>query len=282
MNDEPRINELLEAYRPQVDDLADDAWQTLRAPLIGESEVRESEVSESEVQRRAESIRRRDQIIRSAMHDVPIPAGLAERLLASLPGGDPANLLSTAPAMSSEAVSLPPQPATRVGRRAWAAAAIGVAAVVALTIGLWPKLPTDGGQVSAEELAGMVAGWENDPALGSEGAWSVLSGQGLSSHRINPSDLRVPATRVIGPVPRNDGLLLAVYELAGPGGKTARLYVARTNRTFGVPSVPQSLLHGLTGQRRGIAWQRNQYLYVIVVDSQAASPQEFVQLREIT
>jgi hypothetical protein len=279
MNDEPRINELLEAYRPQVDDLADDAWQPLRAPLIGESEV-----SDPELQRRAESIHRRDQVIRSAMHDVPIPAGLAERLLASLPEGNPADLLSSAPVISSEAVTSPRQPdaPTRLGRRAWAAAVIGIAAIVALIIGLWPKLPTDGGPGSAEELAGMVTGWENDPALGSDGAWSVLSGQSLSSYPIVPSDLQVPATRVIGPVQRNDGLLLAVYELAGPDGKTARLYVARTNRTFGVPGVPQSLLHGLTGQRRGIAWQRNQHLYVVVVDSQAASPQEFVQLREIT
>jgi hypothetical protein len=277
MNDQPRINELLEAYRPKVDDLADDAWQPLRAPLA----------SDPEVQRRAESIQHHDRVVRNAMHDVPIPAGLAERLLASLPEGDSANLVSAAPAIASEneVVSLPPRPAAtaQFGRRAWAVAVVGAAAVVVLTFVLWPKGPTDGGQVSAEDLAGRVVGWENDPALVASGTWKTLpAGQSLSSHPINPSDVRVEATRSIGPVRRNNGLLLVVYDLAGPGGKTARLYVARTNSTFGVPGSPSSLLQGLTGQRRGIAWQRDEYLYVVVVDSPGASPEEFVRQRDFT
>jgi len=273
MNDQPRIDELLEAYRPKVDDLADDAWQPLRAPLA----------SDPEVQRRAEAIQHHDRVVRNAMHDVSIPAGLAERLLASLPDSESNDLLSAAPAIASEAVSLPPRlaAAARFGRRAWIAAVIGAAAVVGLMTAFWRNGPTDSGLASTEDLAGMVAAWESDPALVSGGTWRTLSGgQGLSSYPIGPSDLRVPATRVIGPVQRNGGLLLVVYDLPGPGGKTARLYVAHTNRTFGVPGTPQSILR-LTGQRGGIAWQRGEYLYVVVVDS-PDRPQEFVQVREIT
>lgn len=278
MNDQPRINDLLEAYRPKVDDLADDAWQPLRAPLGCDSEV-----SDPDLQRRAEAIQHHDRVVHSAMHDVPIPTGLAERLLASLPEGEPADLLSAAPAIPAEAVSLPPRPAAanRLARRAWAAAMIGAAAVVVLTFVLWPNGPTDGGPVSAEELANMVVAWENDPALAGGGTWTTLPGQSLSSHPIDPSDLRIAATRSIGPVRRDGGLLLVVYDLPGPGGKTARLYVASTNSTFAVPGTPSSLLQGLTGQRGGIAWQRGKYLYVVVVDS-PDRPQDFVRLREIT
>jgi hypothetical protein len=273
MDDKPGINDLLEAYRPKVDNLADDAWQSLRAPLA----------SDPQVQRRAESIQHRDRVVHTAMHDVPIPAGLAERLLVSLPESEPADFLSTAPASASEAVNLPLRPAasTRFGRRAWAAAVVGAAAIVALAIGFWRNGPTDSGPVSAEDLAGMVTAWENDPTLASGGTWKKLSGQSLPSYPIEPSDLQVTATRAIGPVQR-DGLLLVVYDLAAPGGKTARLYVARTNRTFDVPTTPQSFLRSLTGSLRGIAWQRDQHLYVVVVDSPDSDLREFVRLREIT
>jgi hypothetical protein len=83
--------------------------------------------------------------------------------------------------------------------------------------------------------------------------------------------------RSIGPIWRN-GRRLAVYDLVGTTG-TARLYVAHTGSTFAVPRTPQSLLRGLTGQREAIAWQRDGYLYVVVVDRPARA-RDFVRVRD--
>ena len=271
MSDQPRINELLEAYRPGIDDLADDAWEPLRAALADDGEM----------QRRAQTIQRHNQAVSTAMHDVAVPAGLAERLLASLPDGESTNVLSTAPPETSEPVSLPSAPAAagRFARRAWAAAIIGTAAVVALAIGIWPKGPSDTGNVTADELARMVIAWENDESSAASGR--DCSAQGLSSYPVDEKDVTAPAVRVVGPMSQ-DNLYRVVYDLSSSSGKKARLHVAYTGRAFGVPSAPSARLRGLTGPRNGIAWQRGDYLYVVVVDSQVAAPEEFVRIREFT
>lgn len=271
MSDQPRIDELLEAYRPGIDDLADDAWEPLRAALADDAQI----------QRRAQAIQRHDQVVSTAMHEVTVPAGLAERLLASLPESEPTNVLSPVPAQTSEPVHLPPVAATsrKSARRAWIAAAVGTAAVVALSFWLWPRGPSDSGAVTADELAQMVVGWENDGLLAS--GWRSTPAQGLSSYPINLGDLTSSPLGVIGPKSR-DGLYLVVYDLPSTSGKKARLYVAYTGRTFAVPGTPSSLLRGLTGHRQAIAWQREKFLYVVVFNAEEASPREFVQIRDIT
>lgn len=272
MNDQPRINELLEAYRPGIDDLAEDAWQPLRAALA----------EDAEVQRRAEAIQRHDQVVSAAMQDVAVPAGLAERLLASLPEVESTNVLQATPPQVSDPVHLPSvAPAsTRLGRRAWATAFVGAAiAVVALAVVLWPRGPSDTGHVTADQLSQMVMAWENDDSLAS--GWRSTPAAGLASYPIGSGDLTSSPLGVIGPKSRDD-LYLAVYELSSPSGKKGRLYVAYTGRKFAVPGTPGSLLRGLTGLRQGIAWQRDEFLYVVVFNSEEASAREFVQIRDIT
>lgn len=270
MNDQPQIDDLLEAYRPGVDDLGDDAWEPLRASLADDLDV----------QRRAEMIQWHDRVVRDAMHDTPVPAGLAERLLANLPQDDQANILSSAPASASEPVSLPPPPAsTKVGRRLWGAAFIGTVSLVVLAAAftLWPFGPTDPhGDGTPEDVARLAAEWEIDAQLASGGLWRLLTAdQGLSSYPIDSANVLVPATGVIGPVQR-EGRLLVAYQLTAASGQTARLYVARTNRQFKLPATPTAL-RGLTGLRSGVAWQRGEYLYVVVVDSREW-PDEFVRM----
>lgn len=272
MSDQPRINELLEAYRPGVDNLADDAWESLRAPLADDPEVKG----------RARAIQGHDQVIRTAMQTIVVPAGLAERLLASLPEDGSTNAVSAAPVQTPEPVSLPPVPAAtgRFGRRAWAVGVIGAAAAaVVLAVGLWPNWPRDEGHVTADELAQMVVAWENDDALAS--TWRDTSAQGLSSYPIAPGDLKSPPLRVSAARSRDD-LSLVAYDLRSSSGQAARLYVAYTGRTFAVPGIPGSLLRGLTGHRQGVAWQRGEYLYVVVFSAEEAAPGDFVQIRDIT
>lgn len=272
MNRDPRISALLESFRPGVDDLADPAWDELRAPLA----------SQPELQRQAEGIQKKDEVIRSAMHDVPVPAGLAERLLASL-AKEPANTVQTEEAPAAEPVSLPTPPAaqSRFSRRTWFSGSIAVAAAMALAIVLWPKGPTDSGTGTEEDVVQLVAAWERDAWLAGQEWEPVSSAAGLSSHPIDSSDIAAQVDRVMGPVSRNEGHTVAVYKLVADSGQTARLYVARTNRKFAVPASPQTTLPGLTGSRRGVAWQRGQHLYVVIFDRQQATESEFVRLREI-
>lgn len=271
-----RIDELLEAYRPGVDNLGDEAWQPLRAALVIDPEVK----------RRAEIIQRHDRTVHSAMHDVPVPVGLAERLLAALPQSEPTTeVLSPAPPVIEEPVSLPPHSGrpNRMRRRAWIAAVAGLAAVAVLAVTFWRIGPSDSGEVSQDELVQMVADWEDDPALMNSESWEPVAGSnGWSSHPLNASDLRGTASRAIGVVKRDGGLLLVVYDLTLTNGKSARLYVAHTGRTFGVSPTPGSFLRGLTGRRQAIAWQRDEHLYVVVVDEQEGPVNQFANVRDIT
>jgi hypothetical protein len=272
MSDQPRINELLEAYRPGVDHLGDDAWELLRARLTEDPEMKD----------RAQAIQKHDRVIRTAMQAVAVPAGLAERLLASLPEVESRSAVSAEPAQALEPVNLPPVPAAagRFGRRAWAIGMVGTAAAaVLLALGLWPRGPRDEGHVTADELARMVVAWENDDALAS--GWRDTSAQGLSSYPIALGDLKSPPLRVSAARSRDD-LSLVAYDLRSSRGPAARLYVAYTGRTFAVPAIPGSLLRGLTGLRQGVAWQRGEYLYVVVFSSEEAAAGDFVQIRDVT
>lgn len=285
MNRDPRINAMLESFRPGVDDLADPVWAELRAPLV----------SQPELQRQAEAIQKKDDVIRSAMHDVAVPAGLAERLLANLSKGPAAATTEEAPANEApaeeapvvEPVSLPAAQAAptrssegaRFSRRAWFSGSIAAAAAIALAVVLWPKGPTDSGAGTEEDVVQLVAAWESDTTLTGQ-EWEPLSNAtGLSSHPIHAGDLMAQVRGVMGPVTRGEGHTVAVYELVGAGGQTARLYVAHTNRKFAVPSSPQSPLPGLTGARGGVAWQRGQYLYVAIFK---AGDSGFVRMRDFT
>jgi hypothetical protein len=128
----------------------------------------------------------------------------------------------------------------------------------------------------------MVAAWEGDASLAGGEQWQALpDAAGLSSHPIQSNDLAAGAKRFMGPVRRDGGLLVVAYELVAVNGKTARLYVAHTNRQFAVPATPTPLA-GLTGARSGFAWQRGEYLYVVIVDPREARPSEFVRVRDYT
>jgi hypothetical protein len=277
MNDDRTIHELLEAFRPGVDNLAEENW----------SKLRESLAADAELQQRASALRQSDHVVRTAMHDVPVPAGLAERLLANLTAKPTDELLTSAPSLFEQAiVELPAQPvsASRVGRRTWGAlTALATLAVVSTVIFLaWNARPHDSGDGTIEQLVERVEAWEADPAFSENANWKPLPDHvALASSPIQVDDLASTLQSVAGPV-RRKGLLVAAYQLTNGRGQSARLYVAHTGKAFALGPTPSMPLPTLTGTRQAAAWQRGEYLYVVVTHSGEARPEDFVRRRKYT
>jgi len=124
---DPRILELLEACRPGHDDLADPAMAPLAAELAAHSEL-------ASLRDRLEEV---DGAIGQAMHDVDVPEGLAERLLAGL-GERPAAKVEEE-AADSPTVAPAPVAGRRLSRRRMLAgtAALATTASLLVAVGIW-------------------------------------------------------------------------------------------------------------------------------------------------
>ncbi len=121
---DPRILELLEACRPGHDDLADPAMAPLAAELAAHEEL-------AGLRDRLEEV---DGAIGQAMHDVNVPEGLADRLLARL-GEQPA-----ARVVEEEAADLTaPVAGRRLSRRRMltGTAALVTTASLLVAVGIW-------------------------------------------------------------------------------------------------------------------------------------------------
>jgi hypothetical protein len=277
MSHSPHLHELLEAYRPGVDRLEDDMWLPLREA-----------VEQNEVLRlRLESVERSDRSIRVAMHDAPLPDGLEERLLAGLMSArSDYELVPTVSGQVAEAsvefaAALPSSP-PRYSRRSWGLVAGGIltlAGTVLLALFLRPPHPAQPGVVSTEQLAGELQTWLADEGLHGSRGWSTNFGRSLErSHPIH-SAVHVPPTRWRRmPSPNRESVV--VYELTTPGGKKGFLFVADTPRTFNVPTLPMKKW-SLTGGHVAGAWQRENLLYVLVVDEDGISIDDFVRIPRV-
>jgi len=269
MNDEPSIRDLLESFRPGIDDANAQPWNELGAALAAEPALR----------RHADKVRQHDQVVRTAMHDVPPPPGLAERLLGGLELGDKTDVLSTAPPSVKEPVELSqPSPSReRVRRRVWAAALIGTIAlaIVALVAGFWRPGPVDAPQITQHEVAEQLESWLKDPSLRDADRWHPIKGTAAAEAR---RDLNASVN-----VSRSQKLQTSlgsatVYELQLQG-KTARLYVFHTQQSCYVAASPYTVLPGLSASRAAVAWQPQNDLYVLVLDDRDARIEDFVRVR---
>lgn len=262
----PQLGELLESYRPAIDDLATDPWQELRTALA----------SDPDLQRRAKAIQRQDEMLRAAMHDVPVPAGLEEQLLLSLQAGQSGDVVSASPEPKQATVALP-QP-KRADRRIWLAVAGGVLAITAIAVGLWPGGSRPQEQLSPGELTRHLQEWLSDPALQDGAAWQQVA-RGVIPEEIADDLPSAVAVRRRSDILRTDLGPAVVYELAR-GGSMARLYVVDTNRDCFVATSPYSPLPGVSGSRVAAAWQRGNLLYVLVVNPREADLRDFARIRE--
>jgi hypothetical protein len=278
-----RIDELrqqIDACRTGSDDLHLPELSEL-AQSIGQDGVAKSGAVDANVAREFDRSQRFDRNVGSALHDVSVPAGLLEKLLAktATAGSDsaaPTTLGTMVAAAANLSAEVSPNGTAKVAavnrgisRRGWAlslgAAGLIAASIVALAFVLWPASRQ---QISLEQLAADVPqwngsvkppdGWQNNPPATVLGAYPVESLRRGKSAVVKWRSFRTA---------RGEGGV--VYDVTPRGGATVRLFVVATPHRYAVAlAPPPTTLPGVTGGCSAGAWQRSSsgLLYVLVVE----------------
>jgi hypothetical protein len=263
-----RICEALEACRPGSADLADPALSQLAAAMAVDPAL-------EELHRRVERI---DARLAAAFHDVPVPEGLAERLLRQLSaaqalqadavhegreesrdGEEPA-----APVVRPAALS---RAASRVSRRWLVAAAVPLCAAAGLLIAFF--LNNQQVKYSADRVM--------------EDAAALFCNEEHPEGRTEPWPNSFPFSRDVLWMPGTtwrpvSGLLdsdAVAYDLRGPGGVRATLYVIRCEAD--VADEPSRQPAPTTGNCSAAAWKENGLVYVLVVKGGEADYRSFLE-----
>ena len=268
MNRTHFLREQLDACRPGHADLTLPELAEL-AQALAQDQVVQEELARTHCA---------DAALRAALRDTPIPAGLADRLLASLAlvANNPhrgreilgasvqqavATAATTQAVADSPLVSAPANSPSR-SRRLFVAAIVGVAALLLCTLSIPWFYSIGGREVSRDELIQRAddwlgkaldpAGWTETPATAEQFPSAAIFGA--------PHHRRHIVTR---PEPTID-----VFDLTPPGRGGARvlLFVVTTaNQYQEVPTMPYKRLTVSGGVSLGV-WQRGEQLYVLAVE----------------
>ena len=256
-----RTIEGLEACRPNSDDL--------RSPEL--SDVARCVQQDPETRIAYERVQAWDASISNALEQVPVPAGLAERILGrlepvSLPAQPDAVILaiSTAEQMVTERKTSGWSRPIRFGsRRQWLAAGSLTAAALLVTAFLSTWLRTD----VPRPLEGLADGWLQRLADSWQPAEQAPRGFALPSG--------VTATPMgwqqLGN-PRG-----VAYKLSDGKAGTATLFVVRLSVT-GLPIAPPTVPQSTTGGKAVAYWQSGSLVYVLVIEGNERSYRNFVSV----
>jgi hypothetical protein len=211
-----------------------------------------------------------DTAIRQSIEEVPVPPGLAERILERLRAARPDEAAGASGGLLSRSVSValqsdassgetqlaPPSTARGWSRRHWvgAAAAALVAGVLVIAVGNWLR------PASEVELPVLADQWRE--RLGDD--WQQIARA--------PENFAVPPSLLVAPqrwqwIDQFTTVPVAAYELVHAKAGRAMLYVARMSRA-GLPSAPPVSPQSNTGGRAVAWWQTGDRVYVLVVDDE--------------
>jgi hypothetical protein len=262
MDHEPIRDDLLEAMeacRSHSDDLRDPRFAALARQLL----------TDPELARRFDRLQCGDARLKLAFQDVPVPDGLASRLLERLAasraeGQEPAGGLrhATEPLAAPATICCPAaRPAARFTRRGlFAAAAVAaMAATVMLAVMLGSKAQRPYTPTEVLEDTTQLFASEVPP-----------EGQ-LVTETPPPADY--PLSRDVfpwrdirwRPVEKLLGVPAVAYDLPGPGGTRATLYVIQRS-VPGLPAAAPLAPDWSTGGCSAAAWQSGDLVYVLVVE----------------
>lgn len=257
---DPHIIEALEACRPGSDDVADPDLVFLAAYLAANPELDEA----------YERLQRLDASVARAIQEVPVPEGLADRLLDRLkqampatPAGkaepEPAPVEAVIPEEPIAAALLPQKPTSR---RWLLLGAAGLALAGSLLLAV--VLQHDGTVYTEAQVAEMaIRFFDAESPLPADGR---LVGQSPPPREfpISPRVFRHSQIRWRS-VSQFLGQPAVAYELTRPDGARATLYVTRQT-AVGAPSSPPLQPALTTHNRSASAWQSGSLLYVLVVE----------------
>jgi hypothetical protein len=260
MSDIRQLREQIDACRPGKGDLV----------LPGLADLAQAAAQDRAVAEELARSQQFDKAVAAAMHDVPIPAGLLDRLLDAAKAADTVErALAQDPPSSPIAIS-PVQPAPRLTRRRWliAGGSLALVALIGLTIfSLSPRQPHIVAQAelsqSVDDWLGVVLGTRNATS------WNAVNKSPV------PPNYAVP-TYVLGMPNRWTGFRASgngwsgrgvAIDLARPTAPRAILFVIASPAHFQVAASPVTWLT-LTGKTKAVAWQNlsSNLLYILVVD----------------
>jgi hypothetical protein len=263
MNLTPHDRELLrqrmDGCRIGSDDLSLPEMSELSAALRNDAALREE----------WESRQRSERLIAAAMDELPVPAGLADRILAAAAACDGHRLVEkieqavTTTGDANAAAEV--EPAKRhvlLARRQWSwiggVALLLVAAVIIQQTYFAP--PTC---VTKEQLVASAQVWF-DAAVNRPG-----DGQSGEAPLPFPRSALSLAPQTWRKMPTAEERSLVAFDLTKlqMGGRIF-LFAAKTNKRYEVASVPYTRLSATGGLEIG-AWQQGDLLYVVVIDQRS-------------
>ena len=244
---DPRILEAIEACRPGSEDPSDAEFAALADGMVANAELRTL----------YDKLKQTDVVLAEAFHDVPVPEGLADRIVDRLASARQTQLEDNA------AESSPP--IAKRGRRLWRRWVIGAALATAGSVAAFLIWGTP-----EERLTGEGVEWAaimlfddegNPPPEGNPIAEKAPPG----SYPLGGDVVSLPEIRWR----RIDGEFLGrrgvAYDLAPPGSPRATLYVVKC-RVPGLRGSPPYNPARNSRNRCAAAWQSGGLLYVLVVD----------------
>ena len=253
-SEQPTLDELLEACRSGGEDLSDPELAPLAQRLR----------SDKELQSAYNRIRLWDRQIQSAVSDVPVPGGLAERLHAAVRPFEPS---ATEPAIADEEQVARRDRSARTTRRWWIVSSL--AAVAALVLAAFLLWPDDEQRMSAEQWAEVVhTQWL--AALNDEN-WKQTFPETL--------DARYPIDAAVKMRPERWQMVrltrdpAVVYSSMQPPDRSeALLFVLPTERGTGLPMFPPRRpdSRSRTGNWSIGVWENRGNLYALAVEGDVA------------
>ena len=199
-----------------------------------------------------------DRALAAALHDVPVPGDLADRLIARIE-------TRAVFQRSTGDTPVPPKRAWLSRRRVLiAAGSLALLTLLALSIAYVRSTPRE---IAREDLSGDVTSW-----------LSMLPAKDWRPIATLPKGIEVDSAVIAQPrrwqtfhCANSSGWLATVtaIDVAPPTAPRAILFVVRTNARFAVPSAPTASVRlGLSSGYVGTAWQTSPHLlYVLVVEA---------------
>jgi hypothetical protein len=217
-----------------------------------------------------------DTRLREALLDVPLPAGLADRLLAvttSQVSGDVAGVVEAKTAAPTWRLN------HVLTRRQWLLAGSSLAAALLLAVTAFKFARRSPPAVTRQELADAAAGWmQQIQASGSD--WrpaTVALPKGVASD--SAVARQVQRWQSI-PSPRGWSASVTAMELSLPNQPRAILFAVRSSARFSVPAIPSPTIRlPMSGVFQATAWQRSSsaLVYVLVVEQRVQRIEEFLR-----
>ena len=280
--DQSEMREAMDACRAGSDDL----------DLPELIQVSEALTADPVARRVFDRIQRFDKRIAAAAHDVPVPSGLAERILARLPGSSEAvtneavanglPAAESAAAITTQTVVQPVSPAAvsvaaapsrrRFSKRAWSLASLAASLFIAVgLIAFWPPHKP----LSVSALIGSSGDWYAQLVVGT--SWQKVAGHERDLVKNYPLTNAVRAKPLrwsnVSSLVGEDAV---VYDLSTAGHR-AMLFVIPSDDPVAGPTPPFTPPSSTGGLMIG-CWQSQGMVYVLVVEGDERVYQNLIDL----